>query len=134
MQEAEGVFSKTIHGALATVNEDGSPWVVPVHIFYDEGAVYWLSAEETQHSQNIIRDGRVSLTAWGKSGDEPSQAVYINGVATQLEPAQMDDVKARMTAKLGSTPPIYDTTRAYRLVLGNINSSKSGKNRWYFYT
>lgn len=134
MQEAENVFSKTMHGALATINKDGSPWVVPLHIFYDEGAVYWLSAEETQHSQNILRDGRVSLTAWAIQQGEAPQAVYISGIATQLEASEMEDVKARMTAKLGATPPIYDTTRAYRLVLGNINSSKSGKNRWYFYT
>lgn len=134
MQEAEQVFSKTIHGALATINEDGSPWVVPIHIFYDEGAVYWLSAEETQHSQNIKRDTRVSFTAWGKRGDEPAQAIYINGAATQLDASEMAQVQARMIEKLGETPPIYDTTRAYRLLLGNINSSKSGKNRWYFYT
>ncbi|HWT40414.1 MAG TPA: pyridoxamine 5'-phosphate oxidase family protein [Dongiaceae bacterium] len=132
--EAASVFSHTTFGALATINEDGSPWAVPLHIFHDNGAVYWLSAEETQHSQNILRDGRVSLTAWALKEGEAPRAIYVSGIATQLKASEMDDVKARMTAKLGSTPPIYDTTRAYRLVLGNINSSKSGKNRWYFYT
>lgn len=132
--EAESVLSRTPYGALATVNEDGSPWVVPVHVFLDEGALYWMSADETQHSQNLIKNDRVSFTTWITPEGEKSQGLYVNGPAKKLDKPQTLEIQAKMTDKLGKTPPIFDTTYAYRLPIGELNRDKSSENRWYFYT
>ena len=46
-------------GHLATLNENGAPYVVPVQFAVMEGKLYFHSAMEGQKLQNILRDGRV---------------------------------------------------------------------------
>lgn len=131
--ECQQFLSEVVHGALATINEDGSPWVVPLHIFFDQSAnaIVWFSHEKANHSANIIREPRVSMTAWGGT---PSAAAYIGGSAYKLEEAKKNDARALVEAKTGSFPPIFEGADAYILPLGKYDLEKSTENRWYFYT
>ena len=132
MEAIKKILDENLIGTLATLNEDGSPWATPVHIFADDEALYWFSKDEQQHSINISNDPRVSVALWSQT--EGTKGAYISGIATKLEadetPAALDIV----VSTVGKIPPVFENTSAYRLPIGQINSSKSSENRWYFYT
>ena len=134
--EARVILNNNVLGTIATLNEDGSPWATPVHVFYDEAtsAVYWFSHETTQHSLNVARDSRVSLALFSPDESHGPKVVYINGTAVQLDEESTTKAKDVVRVRLTTLPPIFDTASAYMLQIGNFNSSKSTRNCWYFYT
>lgn len=132
--EVRAILDTNIIGALATTNDDASPWVTPVHVFSDENAVYWFSKETTQHSLNIDRDGRVSLTLFSSDLSKGPKGVYINGIATRLDVEDTTQAKKLIEAKLGVIPVNFVEATGYRLEIGALNRGKSTGNCWYFYT
>lgn len=134
--EARVILNNNVLGTIATLNEDGSPWATPLHVFYDEAtsAVYWFSHETTQHSLNVARDSRVSLTLFSPDESHGPKGVYISGIAVQLDEESTTKAKDVVRVRLTTLPPIFDTASAYMLQIGNFNSSKSTRNCWYFYT
>lgn len=132
--EARQILEQNLVGAVATVNEDGSPWVSPVHIFSDDEAVYWFSDANKQHSLNIDRDPRVSLTLFSPDASKGTKGVYINGTADKLDVEATTQAKQLMVKKIGKVLSVFDKSTGYRVKIGNLNSSKSTGNCWYFYT
>ena len=134
--EARAILNNNVLGTIATLNEDGSPWATPVHVFYDEAesAVYWFSHETTQHSLNVAHDPRVSLSLFSPDESHGPKGVYINGQAEKLSDEKTATAKQVVVARLTTLPPVFDTATAYMLKIGNFNSSKSTRNCWYFYT
>ncbi len=61
IQRARELIRTSKHIALATTNADGSPHNSPVRFFYDTTLehIFWGSATEAQHSQNIVHTGQV---------------------------------------------------------------------------
>ncbi len=133
-EEARAILNENILGTIATINEDGSPWSSPVHVFSDNEAVYWFSREDSQHSLNAERDARVSLTLFSPDTSRGPKGVYINGPVTKLDVDATTEAKQLMVAKIGQIPAFYETTTAYRLEIGEFNRGKSYGNCWYFYT
>lgn len=133
-EQVQQVFDESVLGTIATVNEDGSPWISPLHMLTDGQAVYWFSKETTIHSQNIARDNRVSLSLFSPDTSKGPKGVYVNGRAEKL--VGEADAAARKVAagRLGSLPPVFDVASAYRLPLGQFNDQKSTGNCWYFYS
>lgn len=132
--EARQILEQNLLGAVATVNEDGSPWVSPVHVFSDDEAVYWFSDANKQHSLNIDRDPRVSLTLFSPDASKGTKGVYINGTAEKLDVEATTQAKQLMVKKIGKVLSVFDKSTGYRVKIGNLNSSKSTGNCWYFYT
>jgi uncharacterized protein YhbP (UPF0306 family) len=134
--DARAILQNNVLGSIATINEDGSPWSTPVHVFYDEAneAVYWFSHETTVHSQNVARDARVSLTLFSPDESQGPKGVYINGQVEKLDVDKTTTAKDVVRARLTTLPPIFETATAYMLKIGTFNSSKSTRNCWYFYT
>ena len=132
--EARKLLNENLIGAVATVNEDGSPWISPIHVFSDDEAVYWFSMEDKQHSRNIERDPRVSLTLASADLTRGPKGVYINGKVTKLDVEATTEAKKLIEAKIGKMIPAFEEATAYRLPIGQFNSSKSTGNCWYFYT
>ena len=131
---AKQILGDNVVGSIATINSDGSPWVTPVHIFSDEAAVYWFSMEDKQHSVNIERDPRVSLTLFSPDATRGTKGVYINGHAERLDPEATASAKQLMAAKIGLIiPPLKEAT-GYKLPIGQFNETKSTGNCWYFYS
>ena len=128
------ILSDNIIGSLATVNEDGSPWVTPIHVFSDDEAVYWFSAETPQHSQNIVRNGQASVALFSPDLTGGPKGVYVNGAATVLDVEDTTNAKKLIEAKIGKIPQNFVEATAYRLAFGAVNSSKSSGNCWYFYS
>lgn len=133
-EQAQIIFKENLVGAIATINEDGSPWVTPVHIVADDDAVYWFSMEDKQHSLNIARNPKVSLTLFSSDLSKGPKGVYINGTADKLDVSATTKAKKLLEARIGFIPPSFGEATAYKLKIGELNRGKSTGNCWYFYT
>lgn len=128
------ILNENLVGAIATVNQDNSPWVSPVHIVSDETAVYWFSKETAQHSLNLERDRQVSLSLFSVDLSRGPKGVYINGSASKLGVNETTEAKKLLEAKIGFIPPNFVEATGYKLEIGEINRGKSTGNCWYFYS
>lgn len=85
---AATILKNNSYCTIATVCDDGAPWSVPVHFAYDSTHIYWFSHEETVHSKNIARDGRVFIVIFDSRQTAESLgdrgAVYVSSKATKL--------------------------------------------------
>jgi nitroimidazol reductase NimA-like FMN-containing flavoprotein (pyridoxamine 5'-phosphate oxidase superfamily) len=132
MENIKAILQANLVGTLATLNEDGSPWATPVHVFADDEALYWFSQAGHQHSQNIERDGRVSLALWGRV--DGTKGAYISGTAAKLNDEETAAAQEKLVGNSGGNPAVFENTSGYRLPVGQINSGKSSEKRWYFYS
>lgn len=130
--DTRAIFAENILASVATVNEDGSPWSTALHVAADELAVYWLSLPSAVHSQNIRRDGRVSLTIFSPDESHGPKGVYINGVAKELNDADRIDAYDVIEQRFGTVPQALETATAYRLPIGTLDTGKSKGMCWYF--
>jgi general stress protein 26 len=126
------ILDANLVGTLATVNEDGSPWATPVHVFADDTAVYWFSQTGHQHSVNIERDPRVSLALWART--EGTLGAYISGTATKLSDEDTTTQILSLASRDGTIPAHFAGTSGYCLEIGQLNRGKSTEKRWYFYS
>jgi general stress protein 26 len=138
-EKSKAIFSENYIGCIATVNQDGSPWASPVHMFTDDEYVYWFSKPEKQHSENIVRDARVHLTLFSSDTSRGLQGVYIAGRAEVYAEAGSDEqrrIYQQMVKRVGEDkmPPNMDKSHAYRLPIGTVDEQKSTGNCWYFYS
>ncbi len=133
-EQARGIFDENIIGVIATVNEDGSPWATPVHMAADDKYVYWFSKTTRVHSQNIARDGKVSLSLFSPDDSKGPKGVYINGRAERLTGEQDQLAREVFTGRTGAPVEVLTREAAYRLPLGSYDEEKSTGNCWYFYS
>lgn len=66
--QIEELLFKALTGSFATLNLDGSPYVIPVHFIYDSNAVYIHGLPKGQKIENIKTDSRVSMTIYEMEG------------------------------------------------------------------
>ena len=129
------LLDENILGAVGTVNENGSPWVTPVHVFFDNDAIYWFSHAKAQHSQNIAREARVSVTVWSPDESKGIKGVYLNGLVQTLSGDEATAAATQLVLdRLGSIPRAFEGASAYRLPIGVLDKTKSYGNCWYFYS
>ncbi len=132
--QALAILNNNILGTLATVNSDGSPWATPLHFVNDGTAMYWFSAEDRVHSQNILRDPRVSVAVFSPDESQGPTGVYVNGIAHLLDEAERSAALELVRKRLGTVPPVFEKAGAYRLPIGTYNEEKSTGKCWYFYS
>lgn len=132
MNDVKKLLEANLVGTLATINEDGSPWATPVHVFSDDDAVYWFSKDTQQHSENIARDPRVSLALWARI--DGTVGAYISGITEVLSVEVTTTKITTIASHDGSIPAHFEGTTGYRLPIGLLNRGKSSEKRWYFYT
>lgn len=132
MEAIKTILGDNLIGTVATLNEDGSPWATPVHIFADDEALYWFSKDQHQHSRNIERDPRVSVALWSQSGG--TKGAYISGNAMKISADALPEALEVVVSAVGKVPPVFENTSGYRLPIGTPDTSRSSENRWYFYT
>lgn len=132
--EIRAIFTETVLGTLATVNTDGSPWATALHVVADDEAVYWFSSEAVQHSQNLARDGRASLSVFSADESKGPTGVYLNGTVETLDDEARAAAYAKAVQRLGALPASFATATAYRLRVGTLDEQKSRGRCWYFYS
>ncbi len=99
-QAIERILASTNIGRMATVGEDGYPYITPVNFVYFHGSIYFHCAPEGEKLDNIQRDGRVCFEvdvplAYLDVGFDPTRptcqlhqfyrSVVIRGMASVVE-------------------------------------------------
>lgn len=64
---AEAVIDRCVYAVLATVNEDGSPYCIPLAIIREGEWLYFHSAQEGRKIDNIRARNRVCLCCVGET-------------------------------------------------------------------
>lgn len=92
--EIEQLLTDEAVGRLATINPDGSPYVVPVHFVYHNGEIYIHGLIRGQKIANIAADSRVCFEVDRMQGlvmaDRPCdvntayQSVVVTGTASLI--------------------------------------------------
>ncbi len=85
--EIRYIAEKTIYCCLATINDDGTPWASPLFFGYDESLnIYWRSAVNSRHSQNIERQPDVSIVIYDSNSNwGEGKGLYMKGRAEIVE-------------------------------------------------
>lgn len=80
-------ISQVIHMSLGTVGEDCRPWVCELHYaFDDELNLYWVSARDARHSQEVAANPNVSGTIVVQHFlDQMPRGVQFEGTVEVLE-------------------------------------------------
>lgn len=71
--------------ALATINSDGSPWVVCVNLAYDDQVNFiWRSLKSTEHSKNVNARPYVSMCVFSEIPEVGDFGYYCKAVAHEV--------------------------------------------------
>ena len=76
-QDAYRVLRESEYGVLATVNEDGSPYAVPMAGELVDGVLYFHSALKGQKLDNIAHDPRACYTCVLYAENQPAEFTYV---------------------------------------------------------
>lgn len=118
-QDFEKILQNIRSVTIATVNEDGSPWVTPLLCYFVDGKCTWRSAEDAVHSQNIARDSRIAISGWYEDKDnQVFEALYIS-------------TRARMVGNATYSEQYQKELVEYEAPLGELDAARSEPNRYY---
>lgn len=93
LERAYQIIKSNIYCSISTCSVDRIPWATPVFFIYDEQwNIYWSSAVNSQHSQNIYTNhGRVAIAIYGSVLPMGTgQGLYLTGTAAELDPNQVE--------------------------------------------
>lgn len=102
-EEIENLLKRTETGSLATINEDGGPYVIPVHFVYYEDSIFVHSLPKGKKLDNIKSNPNICLSIYEMQGllldskENPCdtntkyESVVIFGKATLLEDVSMKE-------------------------------------------
>lgn len=97
MEQIDQLLSRSFTGSLATLNNDGSPYVTPVHFISRNGCIYFHGLPKGQKVNNIKADPRISMTVYemdsllldpeGKPCDTNTkyQSIILSGTALPVD-------------------------------------------------
>lgn len=135
-QPTQDILKNNTYAVLSTTCADGAPWGTPVHFAFDEQNIYWISADQALHSQNIMQQPKVFLTIYDsrQAGADERAALYIATTAKTLEGEAAkiahDTVYAgRFTTSRG----VGDGAHIYAAPIGVLNEQKSKNNLLYYH-
>ena len=91
IEEAKEILTKAEYGSLATIGEDGYPYVVPVSYAFEDSSIYIHGATEWHKLDNINFSSKVSFCVVGDTNVLPSkfsteyESVIVFGRASIIE-------------------------------------------------
>ena len=127
-ETAKQILDTVQVGALATVNQDGSPIVTPLHFARHGDVIVWVSYKSAQHSQNIDRSDEVQFVVW----NEQKQAIYLDTTASRVGADDEADVRASYSKKLGGFMPNFTNPQFYQAKIGQIDENSTTGNWLHF--
>ena len=125
------ILQKNPIAVLATHASEAGALATPLHVVYDNEAVYWLSLDTAEHSRNIS-NGLIAMTIFSPQTSNGLEGVYLRGRATVYDDTKY--VRNMFAERFGMVPPTLEKATAYRLPVGRYNQEKSFGNCWYFYS
>lgn len=125
----EDLLNRTATCSLATLNEDGTPYVTPMHHVYHKGFIYMHGLPKGKKIDNIKANPFVSLTVYemqslllnqnGKACDTNTkyESVILSGMATLVDDIDLKR-EALMEVMRKYTPHLSQTTLPENMVRG----------------
>ena len=104
---AHTIIERIPYCTLSTCSPDGIPWVSPLFFVYDETwNVYWSSAIESKHSQNLYANhGRAAIAIYDSTvGEGSGKGLYFSGTATEVAPDLVASLMKRLFDRAGKYP------------------------------
>lgn len=68
MEQIDSMLNSSNTASLATVNADGSPYVVPIHFVYIDGHIYFHGLPVGQKISNITMNPHISFNTYQMDG------------------------------------------------------------------
>ncbi len=99
---AREILAANIYATIATATADGTPWNSPVRFHLGaDGALYWFSARDAQHSRNIAANPRVFAVVYDSTAPEgEGEGVYIEAIAAVC--TDPEDLATALAAQSGA--------------------------------
>jgi hypothetical protein len=93
---AKRVIDTNRYMTIATVGQDGRPWVTPVYFSPDRYRdMFWISEPDAQHSRNIATHPEVTLVVFDSSVPiGGAEAVYMRAHAEEVTEPTPEDCEA----------------------------------------
>jgi nitroimidazol reductase NimA-like FMN-containing flavoprotein (pyridoxamine 5'-phosphate oxidase superfamily) len=112
-EKAKKILSECTYMVVGTSTVDGKPWIAPVLYVYDkEYNIYFLSAIDAVHSENILKNSKVSISIFDshqKIGI--SDGIQIEGRAEPVEKGEIKKVITLYCEKVFPDSEMPPTTR-----------------------
>jgi nitroimidazol reductase NimA-like FMN-containing flavoprotein (pyridoxamine 5'-phosphate oxidase superfamily) len=90
--DARTIITKNTFLTLATVSEEGNPWITPLYFVFERESFYWYSRKDAEHSLNIVHNPTVSAVIYNtQATSESVGAVYASGGAYELSGADLKE-------------------------------------------
>ncbi|MDD2626559.1 MAG: pyridoxamine 5'-phosphate oxidase family protein [Candidatus Methanomethylophilus sp.] len=83
-------------GILATVNEDETPYVIPMHYVLLDGKIYLRTGTKGHKISNIMRDSRCSFAVLGIFESDPDKKACFRSSVIKGNAKIMEDGKEKM--------------------------------------
>lgn len=128
-QQIDSLLDRAEVASLATINANGTPYVTPVHFWYQAGAIYVHGLPAGQRIDNIKADPAVCLTVYemkgllldsaGKPCDTNTnyQSVILQGTASLL--TDVGDKKTVLEGLIKKyTPALSDRVLPENMIKG----------------
>lgn len=127
-EEAIRILQQCKYLSVAMLNEDGSPYNVMVDCLYDDGKIYFHSANEGQKLDCIRHDPRICATGYSSAHSDAANSttryasVVVHGKAHILEDKERKlEIIRKEAAERGVTPEkIAATIDAYFDVMAMV--------------
>ena len=127
-EEAIRILQQCKYLSVAMLNEDGSPYNVMVDALYDDGKIYFHSANEGQKLDCIRHDPRICATGYSGAHSDAANSttryasVVVHGKAHILEDKERKlEIIRKEAAERGVTPEkIAATIDAYFDVMAMV--------------
>lgn len=111
-EQIEELLLKSEVGCLATLNSNGTPYVVPIHFLYKDGLIYFHGLPKGQKVANIQARPEISMTVYQTEGlildqkgqpcdtNTKYQSVVLAGLASLIEdPVSKKEILTGIAAK-----------------------------------
>ncbi len=113
LEKAEGIFSNNKYMCIGTSTKKGRPWVTPVLYVYDEEyRVYFLSAIDSLHAENIKENPEVSIAIFNSEQKiGMSDGVQARGKCSMVEEGEIEKAITMYCDKVFSGSDVKPTDR-----------------------
>jgi nitroimidazol reductase NimA-like FMN-containing flavoprotein (pyridoxamine 5'-phosphate oxidase superfamily) len=103
-QRAAEIIKEILYITIASVSADGQPWNTPVYSAFDKDLnFYWFSDKNSQHSQNVRGNNKVSLVIYNSTVPEGTgEGVYLQCTVKELNsPEEILAAKGVLDERVG---------------------------------
>lgn len=76
-EDARAILKTGVYGVLATVDEDGRPYGVPLSYVTEDHHIYFHGAESGHKLRNLVHDPRATFTVVAEAAPEPAHYTMV---------------------------------------------------------